>query len=178
MEEKNICIGDCETAPDVFYKVLDSIPEGIMILDNQFRIIYANKKILDLHEMDTEDKSIIGGHCYKCTHGLESPCQPPDHACPVIAYRQTGKITKFIHKHFDKHGKEFFTEVSAYPIIDKDNNITGFIHMATSLSEEMERNIDNLGKLKGFTVDREAKMYGLKKEIDELKKKLEEAQKE
>lgn len=169
---------DCND-PENLYKILDFIPEGVMILDNDFKIKFANKAILDLHFVtDISQDNVTGKFCYDVTHHLEGPCAPPDHACPIEEYRKTGEVAKVIHKHFDKDGKQFLTEVTAYPIKDESGDVSGFIHIANGLSENIKRDLEDLNKVMTMTFGREARMTELKAKIKELEKKVEESSKE
>lgn len=151
---------------DLMYDILNNIPESIMILDREFKIVYANETLLKTAGLAKGE--VVGDHCYKITHGLDDVCAPPDHKCPIAEFQESGKSETFIHKHKDAEGKEFYTEVAAYPIKDEQGDIVGFMHMSRNLSDGIIRAVQDLKKL-------DCAQLGEKKEIQELKKKLREA---
>lgn len=159
-----------QTKAEENYEILNHIPEGIMILNEKFEIIFANKQLLEIYKMSKD--GMLGGHCFKLTHHLDHICCAPDHVCPVVEYQKTGNIIEVLHRHFDDAGKEFFVSTSAYPILDDSGKAVRFIHIAKVLSEEVQKSMDDLKKVEGFSIDREAKMFELKQELNDLKKQL------
>lgn len=117
---------------EVTKMALDNIAEGILLLGKDFRIHWANRKIMDLTHL--KENKIIGDFCYKITHHRDDPCQPPHDVCPVEEVLKSGNPTHVIHTHFDKDGNEFYAEVSAYPIRDKKGQISQFVHIARDVT--------------------------------------------
>lgn len=160
--------------PENLYKILDFFPEGVMILDNEFKIKFANKAMLDLHFVtDEEKKNVANKFCYAITHHLDKPCAPPNHTCPVVEYYKKKEVVRVLHKHFDKKGREFITEVTAYPIMNEGGEVSGFIHIARELAESIKRDLEDLNKVMDVTIGREMKMAELKRKVKELEEKLE-----
>lgn len=151
------------------YEILDSISEDILIIDNEFRIIFANKQIMQNLNMGQND--ILGKHCYEITHHIFSPCKPPDHICPIISYMNLKTPKCAIHKHFDKSDNPFFTEVTAYPVISNNRDTGKFIHVARRLHDEVNKRLDEVKKIEKLFVERELEMINLKVKIKELESK-------
>ncbi|MFQ6129446.1 MAG: PAS domain S-box protein [Candidatus Hadarchaeaceae archaeon] len=111
--------------------ILDTIPEEVMVLSKDFKILYANRALLDA--VGFKKKDVVGKHCYKITHNRETPCQLPKDPCPILALMK-GKPCTCTHTHYDKAGNEFYVEVTAYPLKEK-GELVGFVHVARDITE-------------------------------------------
>lgn len=156
--------------------IAENIHEGIMLLSKDFKIIWANKKIMDL--TGSEEEGVPGGYCYKITHHLDEPCKPPHDICPIHEVLATGKPVKVTHIHFDKEGNKFYAEVSAYPVKNEKGEVMQFIHVArditerVKLEEELKQKIEKLERFNKLSVGRELEMKKLKARIKELEAKV------
>ena len=65
-DSKKDFISSGRMSKEIAQTVLDSIPEGILLLSRDLRILWANKKTLDL--MHLKESDVIGDFCYKVTH--------------------------------------------------------------------------------------------------------------
>lgn len=117
-------------------KVTEGIEEAILLIDRDFKIIWANKKVMALTGLKPGE--IIGNHCYKVTHNRQEPCILPDDICPIKEVIDSGKPITVLHTHFDKAGKPFYVEVSAYPIRDEKGRISQFVHIARDVTQRMK----------------------------------------
>ncbi|MFQ6136737.1 MAG: PocR ligand-binding domain-containing protein, partial [Candidatus Hydrothermarchaeales archaeon] len=118
---------------EMIENITRSIDEGILLLSKDFKILWANRKIMDMTGLEESD--VIGDHCFRVTHHLEEPCKAPHDTCPVKEVIKTGKPVAKTHTHFDKDGNEFYAEVIAYPLRDEKGEITGFVHVARDITE-------------------------------------------
>lgn len=111
-------------------QITEGIEEGILLIDRNFKVIWANKK-----QREVFGERIVGDYCYHATHHADKPCQPPNDICPVSEVTKSGKSATVAHIHFDKDGNELFTEISVYPIRDERGEITQFVHIARDITE-------------------------------------------
>lgn len=121
---------------EIALTALDNIAEGILVLSREFKIIFANKKIMSLSGL--RESEVIGNFCYKVTHHREEPCQPPYDICPIQKILETGKPITVLHTHFDKEGNEFYAEVSAYPVKDEKGEVVQFVHIARDVTDRVK----------------------------------------
>ncbi len=125
---KNLCAVETEKFTD---KITSSIDEMIMVLDSDFRIKWANKRLKEAY-----GPYVKGRHCYEVTHHLDKPCHLPNDACPIEDVRRTNKPKSVIHTHFDKNNKPIYAEVYACPLLDEDGKPTGdFIHTSRNVTD-------------------------------------------
>ncbi|KKR21923.1 MAG: PAS/PAC sensor signal transduction histidine kinase [Candidatus Moranbacteria bacterium GW2011_GWA2_39_41] len=94
--------------------VLDCLEWDILILDRNFKVIFANKAFLDKAGMNKCDA--VSSFCYKITHHLNQPCQPPHDTCPLEEMLRTGKPAIETHIHFRKNNDKFLANTVVAPI--------------------------------------------------------------
>ena len=51
--------------------ILNNINDGIIVIDENYKIVYANKRFIDDSGMPSSE--IIGGYCYKVSHFRDEP---------------------------------------------------------------------------------------------------------
>lgn len=119
---------------DIYKRILDNVHEEIMLLDREFRILWANKGLLAKFGKGHDE--VVTRFCYQVTHNLDHVCQPPHDICPVDEMLRKGVATTVIHTHFDKNGNKVYAEVTAYPVYD-NGTIVEFIHIARDVTERI-----------------------------------------
>ena len=126
---KNLCAVETEKFTD---KIASSVEEMIMVIDSDFRIKWANKRLKVAY-----GPYVKGRYCYEVTHHLDKPCNFPDDACLIEDVKKTNKSKSVIHTHFDKNNKPIYTEVYASPLLDEEGNPTGdFIHTSRNVTDK------------------------------------------
>ena len=108
--------------------VINSIDDGIVVLDPQRRIIAANDAYL--RRTGREREQVIGCHCYQL--GIGS-CNVPD--CPTLAFLQTGTQQVRICEHRSDTGKVTWEEIHVSPIMDAGGNTTHVVEVWRDISE-------------------------------------------
>ena len=105
-------IGQLHASETFLQSVIDSIPDGIRVIDDDFTIIKANRAYCEQTGRAMGD--VIGQKCYKSSHGRNEPCPVTLVDCPVAELKKTpDKTIKARHQHFNDEGSELFVEVSA-----------------------------------------------------------------
>ena len=107
-------------------RTFDSVPDFVAILDNQYRIVRANRAMA--HQLGVAPEKAIGLLCYECVHGLDNP---PDF-CPHTQTVKDGKEhTAEVHE--PRLGGDFL--VSTTPLKDENGNMIGSVHVARNITE-------------------------------------------
>ncbi len=115
--------------------VLNSINDSITIIDvKNFSIIDTNKSFLKVYGLSKEQA--IGKKCHEIGHKSDNPC-PPD-ICPLQITVKTGAPSICEHVHHLKNGVIQFVEVCAYPIKNKNGEISNVVHVARDITERKE----------------------------------------
>jgi len=117
----------------IFETIVQNITEPVLFIDKDFEILWANKAFQEQTGYKIEE--IIGNHCYRLTHHSETPCQLPNHLCPIAEVKKTGKTATVTHTHFDKEGNELFVEIMVYPVKDNKGKIIQFVYIYRDITE-------------------------------------------
>ncbi len=162
---------------DRFFKeIVNSIGEGILIIDRDYRIIFANEGILRTYGF--KEKDIKGRHCYEISHHFETSCDKMGEECPAKEVFESGGVKRVIHKHLDRDNRELFLEIIAYPLRDEMGKITCVVELLNDITEKYkleEENKKRMRELERFfelAVERELRMKELKEENRRLKEEL------
>ncbi len=116
--------------------LLDSMGEGVVVLDTDYRIVETNKRFMEISKKGSED--IIGEYCYRVSHNSDVPCWLADegeHECPSKIAIETGKPATFVHIHYDDRKKKHFVEVRAFPLKNDKGEVFQVIETHTDITE-------------------------------------------
>ena len=97
---------------DFLQKIIDNIPETIMVIDRDYNIQLMNEAAKKQYGNDQITKPFA--KCYEVSHHLSQPCDGKDHPCPLRESFQNLKLTISMHNH-----GEHFLELSTIPMFDK-----------------------------------------------------------
>ncbi|MCL4427809.1 MAG: PAS domain-containing protein [Deltaproteobacteria bacterium] len=96
--------------------ILDAINDGVIVIDENYKIVYANKRFLD--DAGAPPSEIIGGYCYKVSHFRDEPCDPLLESCSIEEVIKKGKTVKVIHGHYGQQSREMAVEINSSPFLD------------------------------------------------------------
>ena len=116
-------------SPDTYLDILETINEGIRIMDDQGTIIYANQalgRLLGYNKDELIGKSIFDLYPEKDRRRAEE----------VFAERKAGQFSRYETSFITKTGRELIAEVSAAPIFDDQG---GFQASFTIIHDITER---------------------------------------
>lgn len=92
--------------------VIDAIPDGVRVIDDDFNIVKANRQYCRQLGLGLDEA--VGHKCYASSHGRSEPCPQTLVTCPVIELRkQPLQHIKARHQHLRTDRSELFVEVSA-----------------------------------------------------------------
>ncbi len=97
-------------------EILDTIDDGVIVIDENYKIVYANKRFLS--DAGIPPSEVIGGYCYKVSHFREEPCDPLLESCSIEEVIKKGKTVKVIHCHYGRQNKEIAVEINSTPFYD------------------------------------------------------------
>ncbi len=100
---------------EVFLQALiNAIPDGIRIIDENFKILLSNKTYREQLQLNTEDAG--SQYCYASSHGLDTPCPATFITCPIQELSNNKLPLKFIHQHTRMDGSQIDVEIYASPM--------------------------------------------------------------
>ncbi|KAF0144169.1 MAG: PAS domain S-box [Nitrospirae bacterium] len=115
--------------------ILESVDEGFIVIDLEYRVIAANRAYLNSIGKPLED--VIGKHCYELSHNVDKPCCEEGTAdCPVTLTFKTGEHYSSFHTHYDKTGVPVYVETKSYPMKDKSGKVVSAIEIINDITEK------------------------------------------
>ncbi|MCU7829220.1 MAG: HAMP domain-containing protein [Candidatus Thiodiazotropha sp. (ex Myrtea sp. 'scaly one' KF741663)] len=131
--------------------LVDAIPDGVRIIDEQFNVLLTNKAYREQHKL--LDKSGVGDPCYLVTHNTTKPCPPTLITCPVHEVIKNKKSIKVLHQHYRTDKTNLDVEIFAAPMTA---NIKGKVQtlvvesirdLAKEVKYSQEQKLSELGRL-------------------------------
>jgi two-component system, cell cycle sensor histidine kinase and response regulator CckA len=135
--------------------ILDTVDEGFIVVDRDYRILMANKAYCS--QVGCCDEKVIGQHCFEISHKSSKPCYDVGEECTARQAFETGKPHSALHRHEDDNGNILFVETKAFPIEDAFGSVTSIIETINNITEkhllEEERlktqKLESIGTLAG-----------------------------
>jgi len=121
-----------EAAAREWQATFDSIPDMIMILDGERRVLQANREARNFLDVPLEE--ILGRHCYTLMHGED---HPPTH-CPLAGIHE---VKNREEKDIYDSRTEKWLHVSVDPIFDEKGETVRIVHTVKDItaSKKAER---------------------------------------
>jgi len=113
--------------------MLESIDEGFIIIDPDYKIVSANRAYCRQVKCNVEN--IMGKHCYEVSHHLDKPCFWAGEECAPSRTFKTGAPSLAIHTHYDREGNQIYIETRSYPIMDDSGAVTAVIETLNNITE-------------------------------------------
>ena len=162
-------------AKEEWERTFDAVPDLVTILDNEYRIVRANKAMADRLHLTSEQ--CIGLKCYEAVHGGS---QPPA-LCPHALTCRSGQ-QHIAEIHEPRLEGDFL--VSTTPLHDAQGRLIGSVHVARDITErkraeealrkahdELERRVEErTAELKGVVEALQDEMAERREAEDELRK--------
>ena len=142
--------------------VLNAIADPVLIIDKDFKLVFANNAALDLCGLSRD--RVVGKNCHEISYHCHMPCVPPE-KCPHQEVFTTGQPLQFNHTHCCTEGKERIFNISVSPVRDADGRVVQMIEVLREITET-----ENAAKALH-------KSEALLAEVKVLKKQLQHAQK-
>lgn len=95
---------------------IDLLPDGILVLDGDYRIVLANKAFLAFFGLSAEQ--VIGKTCHEFYLQCAEPHGVPDFICPHKAIVETGESVRVAHTYRGRDGKASVLVLIGLPIKD------------------------------------------------------------
>jgi PAS domain S-box-containing protein len=108
-----------------FRGILDAIPDALVLLSSDLKVIWSNEVAAKNMNMSLED--FIGQHCYKVRHGRSEPCE----MCPVLVCFTSHK-PKIIES-TTPDGRIW--ELHVYPVFGDRGEVKGVIEAAHNITD-------------------------------------------
>ncbi len=117
-----------EPPSDFLNIVLESIPNPFYVIDISNYTIKLANSAAQFGQLSRDMK------CYSLTHRRDKPCCSAEHPCPIEEIKKTKVPMTVEHLHYDKEGNSQNVEVHAFPIIDKNGNVSHIIESVIDIT--------------------------------------------
>jgi PAS domain S-box-containing protein len=121
-------VGEVRTHRERLERVINSIDDGIVVLDPERKIIAANDAFLARARTSREE--VLGCCCYQMNPG---PCHLAD--CPTLECLQSGQNQARICERSNGTGTIAWEEIHTSPILDSSGNVTQVVEVWRDISE-------------------------------------------
>ena len=120
-------------AKEEWERTFDAVPDEIIILDKDHRIVRANKAMVESINLSQEE--FVGAKCHKIVHGKEAP---PSY-CPHSKLLDTHKLHYL--DFFDDY-KQRYLSVTVSPFYDGQGVFLGSVRVARDITEQKNAQIE------------------------------------
>jgi len=114
--------------------ILDTVDEGFIVIDRDYRIVTANRAYGDQVGLPCEQ--LVGRLCHEVSHQQSQPCFEQGEACAVQQVFASGKAATELHRHPGPDGSTLFVETHAFPLIDAAGRIVSAIETVRNITEK------------------------------------------
>ena len=108
-------------------RTFDAVPDPIVLLDQDHRIVRLNKAMASLVGKPVDQ--CVGLHCYQLMHGTDTPPSYCPHSL-LIQDRREHKTIQFLDLF------NTFFEVSVSPLFNQQGDLFGSVHIARDISDQ------------------------------------------
>jgi PAS domain S-box-containing protein len=119
--------------------LLEASPDGVLVLDRDYRIINSNNSYLVTGGSDRE--AIIGKFCYEVMNQSPTFCSDMDACCAVQETIRTGKPSRKVHDRTLSDGSPRICQITAYPIFNRLNEMLQFVITVRDMTQELSERI-------------------------------------
>jgi PAS domain S-box-containing protein len=114
--------------------ILDTVDEGFIVVDRDYRILTANRAYCEQVGMEAE--LIMGRKCHEVSHKSLNPCYEEGEECCVKAVFATGLPQTAYHRHEDGDGNTIYVEIKAFPVRNASGEVTRAIETISDITEK------------------------------------------
>lgn len=113
-------------------EVIDSVPEPVMVIGLDYRIMLANRPAIALTPAVKNDL-----RCHQLSHHRDTPCDGSEHPCPLQRVLAGEQVVSVVHRHFDVAGATRLVELTATPLHNETGTIIGIVESTHDITERM-----------------------------------------
>lgn len=125
--------------PGLFKAIIESIQDGVSILDADLNIRYMNATMRHIY---SDEPDAIGKKCYRVYHSRTVPCE----VCPTLESARTGRpqtnTVKYVHKNKEYNWHQLFS----IPILNKNGEAVLILEYVRDVTFQNSM-VDNLHEL-------------------------------
>ena len=124
--------------------LLEASPDGVMVIDRNYRIINCNNSPLITSGQGRE--TVLGRSCFQVIHGLAIPCQGDEHICPTKETLQTKRPARAVHEVM-KNGETRYHQVIAFPLFNMFGEIVQFVEIVRDITSDLTEHVEHRARV-------------------------------
>jgi two-component system, NtrC family, sensor kinase len=121
--------------------LLEASPDGVMVMDRDYRIINCNDSPLITGGKPREQ--ILGRFCFEIMHGLLSPCSGKDRFCPIQETLRTRRPARVVHEISTGDGEIRALQVIAFPLFNVMGEIVQFVEIIRDITSDLSAHVEH-----------------------------------
>jgi len=132
-------------------QLVDAIPDGVCVIDSDYRIVLANATYRDQLGFDVARR--VPDFCYAASHARHSPCPETLITCPLKEMERKEQPLRVVHRHHRADGGTLDVELYAAPmrVIQKGEDRLMVVESIRDLEQQVkfshEQRLSELGRL-------------------------------
>jgi len=120
--------------------LLEASPDGVMLIDRDYRIINCNDSPLITGGKNRS--AILGNHCYNVLHGGADVCFRNGRICPAQETMETGRPSRTTHEILGLSGESQLSQVTTYPIFNDTGHIAQIVVTIRDMTKDLAERIE------------------------------------
>lgn len=131
---------DISLASSFASTLLEASPDGVIVVDRNFRIVNCNQSHLVTRGKDR--KSIIGKYCFEVIHGALNPCTGAERVCPVQETLRTGRPARAVHEAITPEGELRVHQAISYPLFNVLGEIVQMVEIVRDITSDLSEHVE------------------------------------
>lgn len=120
--------------------LLEASPDGVMVIDRDFRIINCNDSPLITGDKGRE--FVLGKSCFEVIHDSLKHCDCIGRVCPAQETLNTRQPSRVLHEISGFDGEPQVSQVTAYPIFNQLNEIVQLVITVRDITKALADSIE------------------------------------
>jgi PAS domain S-box-containing protein len=155
LEERRRAEETLRESQNFIRNILDSVDEGFIVVDRNYRILSANRAFCTM--VNCPEEEVKGRLCYELSHAAVQPCFEVGDDCPVKQTLETGRPHMVAHVHEHPSGTKSYVELKSYPITNGTDRVVSVIETINDVTEKRRledqlhqaQKLESIGQLAG-----------------------------
>lgn len=130
---------EIEKQKEYLENMINSIDDGIMVVDRDYRIVTVNNAFLFRTKRSKEE--VIGDLCYSVSRKYSSPCTEDDKSqmCPAQKTFETGNLQKTTYTYYNgETSKDVYMEIYCSPLRNEQEEVFQVIEVMRDITERKQ----------------------------------------
>jgi len=124
-----------DTERERIARILDSIPDEILVVDTDMLIQDANSSFLNNNSLTIDE--VRGKHCYDVDSLVRGQCLVAVENCPFFTVMKEECPQSLIRKNFDEQGQARYTSIIGAPWRDKKGAVVGMLEITRDITHRV-----------------------------------------